>query len=172
MAGYRDFDAERIKHMEMIQAVVTRLAGNSFLIKGWAITLTGALLGFALDRDDSDLAVAAFLPIVAFWGLDAYYLWAERLFRVLYDEVRKSAPAVEPFFMGATGKTFRSRDAARDVSWPRTLVRGTLIGFYTALIAATIAVIAVICTGSDTPEESEALLVRVARLADSVGHSF
>ena len=26
-------------HLEMIQAVITRMAGNSFLIKGWSVTL-------------------------------------------------------------------------------------------------------------------------------------
>jgi hypothetical protein len=32
--GYDDFEQNRVKHMEMIQAVIARLAGNSFLIKG------------------------------------------------------------------------------------------------------------------------------------------
>lgn len=67
MADYKSFDPNQVKHMEMIQAVVARLAGNSSLTKGWAITLTGAFLGFAVNKDDSGLAVAAFVPIVFFW---------------------------------------------------------------------------------------------------------
>jgi hypothetical protein len=40
---YDDFSSNRLKHMELIQAVVSRLAGNSFLVKGGAITLAAAL---------------------------------------------------------------------------------------------------------------------------------
>ncbi len=29
----------QIKHMEMIQAVITRMANNSFMIRGWCVTL-------------------------------------------------------------------------------------------------------------------------------------
>ena len=36
----------KLKHLEMIQAVITRMAKNSFLLKGWSITLTAAI--FAL----------------------------------------------------------------------------------------------------------------------------
>jgi hypothetical protein len=36
-----------IKHLEMIQGVVDRLAENSFKYKGWCITLVSALLALA-----------------------------------------------------------------------------------------------------------------------------
>ena len=29
----------KIRHLEMIQAVITRMASNSFMLKGWAVTL-------------------------------------------------------------------------------------------------------------------------------------
>jgi hypothetical protein len=32
------------KHLELIQAVISRMAGNSFLLKGWSVTLAAALL--------------------------------------------------------------------------------------------------------------------------------
>ena len=32
----------KIAHLEMVQAVITRMAGNSFLIKGWSVTLVAA----------------------------------------------------------------------------------------------------------------------------------
>ncbi len=34
------------KHLEFVQAVINRLAGNSFLLKGWSITLVSGLLGY------------------------------------------------------------------------------------------------------------------------------
>jgi hypothetical protein len=75
---------ERIKHFEVIQAVITRLAGNSFSIKGWTVVLVAALLAVAVKEQAAAFAATALLPIVFFWGLDAYYLLQERLFRDLY----------------------------------------------------------------------------------------
>lgn len=147
MTDYGGFEDQRIKHMEMIQAVIARLAGNSFLIKGWALTLTGAFLGFAVNKDDSDLATAAFVPILLFWALDTYYLWAERLFRALYDRVRSSADAVPPFFMAATSDKFIAEVPAEIASWGKTVRRLTLSGFYGLLVIATVLVVVVICTG-------------------------
>lgn len=37
--GQAAFDGTVLKHLEFIQAIVTRLANNSFLLKGWALTV-------------------------------------------------------------------------------------------------------------------------------------
>lgn len=78
----------RIKHLELIQGVVNRLAGNSFAMKGWAIALVTALIAIAVDRKDGRFAFAGLLPTLLLWFLDGYFLWQERLFRTLYDAVR------------------------------------------------------------------------------------
>ncbi len=83
-----DNDEKRIKHLEMIQGVLNRLAGNSFAMKGWSVTLVSALIAIAVDKSDGKFALAALLPALAFWILDGYFLWQERLFRKLYDAVR------------------------------------------------------------------------------------
>jgi hypothetical protein len=70
MTDYEDFDDRRIKHMEMIQAVVSRLGNDSFLIKGWTVTVAAAFLGFAVDQDKWQLAVASVGPTSLFWLLD------------------------------------------------------------------------------------------------------
>jgi hypothetical protein len=78
------------KHLDLIQAVITRMASNSFLIKGWAVTLVSAVLAFAADKDKlASNAWIGFFPVFLFWGLDAYYLWQEQMFRDLYDVARK-----------------------------------------------------------------------------------
>src|SRR6266511_2455864 len=82
----------QVKHLEFIQAVIGRLANNSFLMKGWALTVAGLIFGFTSKRGSWRIAAAAFLPVAAFWGLDAYFLRQERLFRRLYDAVRRSDP--------------------------------------------------------------------------------
>jgi len=138
VSGYEDFDEKRIKHMEMIQAVVARLGNNSFVVKGWAITVAGAFFAFAVSRDDPSVAFAGLVPVIAFYWVDVYFLQAERLFRVLFDQVRVGDPSVQPFFMGATSPDFRERMNAlgKDVSWQDTSWRPTLLGYYVALALA------------------------------------
>lgn len=80
---------KKLKHLEMIQAVISRMAGNSFLLKGWSVTLTAAVFALASNKNSHALLVLiALLPVTMFWWLDGYFLHQERLFRKLYDHVR------------------------------------------------------------------------------------
>lgn len=147
METYDAFEERQVKHLEMVQAVISRLAGNSFLIKGWAVTITAAFLGFAVSSKQWELAAASLLPTVTFWGLDAYFLRAERLFRVLYERIRKRDD-VPPFFMGATSlacvERARGNDRRGPTSWIGTVASITLGGFYGALVAAAAVVVVVV----------------------------
>ena len=82
-------DEDKRKHLEMIQGVVARLAGNSFSIKGWAVALIAVLGGFAAKDANPRFVLGLWLPVLCFWGLDAYYLRQEKLFRKLYDAAVK-----------------------------------------------------------------------------------
>lgn len=93
-----EMNANRLKHLEMLQQVITRMANNSFLIKGWSITLVSALLAFAAKDEIHIMAWIALLPCVAFWILDAYFLRQERLFRKLYDHCRLHQPSTPSDF--------------------------------------------------------------------------
>lgn len=81
---------EKLKHLEFIQSVISRLTTNSFMLKGWSITLITGLLALSVFADAKWMVLFAILPVVSFWGLDAYYLHQEKLFRELYDHSRKS----------------------------------------------------------------------------------
>jgi hypothetical protein len=115
---------ERLKHLEFIQAVISRLANDSFYMKGWALTVAGAFYGFAVKGTNWRVAAIGLMPVVVFWGLDAYFLRQERLFRSLYDQVRQHNPAVEPFSMNAAAY------ATGVASWGRILFSRTLAPFY------------------------------------------
>ena len=80
---------KKIKHLEMIQNIITRLANNSFSLKGWTVIFIAALLGFAIKESNPNYTPLVLFPIFAFWGLDGYYLRQEKLFRALYGKVRK-----------------------------------------------------------------------------------
>jgi hypothetical protein len=117
-------DGAWLKHLEFIQAVITRLANDSFLMKGWALTVAGAFYGFAVKGTSWKVAAIGLMPVLVFWGLDAYFLRQERLFRGLYDQVRQRNPRIEPFSMNAAAY------ASGAASWGRTLVSQTLAPFY------------------------------------------
>lgn len=78
----------KLKHLEFIQGIITRMANNSFMLKGWAVTLVAGI--FALSSKDSDqlYSIISIIPVIAFWGLDSYYLLQERLYRSLYNKVK------------------------------------------------------------------------------------
>ena len=78
----------KIKHLEIIQGVINRMAGNSFALKGWAVTLVAGIFALASKDADKLYFLVAYIPIIVFWGLDSYYLLQERLYRSLYDKVR------------------------------------------------------------------------------------
>lgn len=80
-----NFTDPKIQYFEMIQNIISRMAKNSFSLKGWAITLVTGV--FALVDKDANWSyfLISYIPILLFWFLDAYYLQKERKFRVLYN---------------------------------------------------------------------------------------
>lgn len=83
----------KVKHLEMIQAVITRLAGNSFQSKQWALALLGVIWGIVWKHESATPAYGFWMTcilIVMFWHLSSYYLQQERLFRKMYDEALKN----------------------------------------------------------------------------------
>lgn len=79
------------KELEMIENVITRMANNSFMIKGWCITLFIALITFFNVKDLSSTLLIFILALIIFlFGyLDAYYLLMERKYTALYSHIKK-----------------------------------------------------------------------------------
>ena len=79
-----------VKHLEMTQAIINRLGRNSFLLKSWSMTiLVAAMVLIAKENlQNSEFVLILLFPIAGFWILDGYFLWQERLFRKIYDDVR------------------------------------------------------------------------------------
>ncbi len=82
------------KEIDLIQGVINRMASNSFVLKGWLISLIAVVL--ALSKDSlfscNTIFVCSILcfPILVFWYLDAFYLHKEKCFRALYEWVIKN----------------------------------------------------------------------------------
>lgn len=75
-------------HLLMIQNVIDRLSQNSFLIKGWSITIVSALFALAVQNTNLVFIYLAYFPSIVFWLLDSYFLQQERLYRALFDQAR------------------------------------------------------------------------------------
>ena len=52
----------RVKHLEMVQGVVARLAGQGATIKNYCITVTTAVCGFAISLQRPFVALLALFP--------------------------------------------------------------------------------------------------------------
>ena len=99
----------RLKHLEFIQAAIARMAQNSFVIKGWSVTLVSALLAFGDGKTDPRYALLPLAAALVFWGLDAYYLQLERSFRNLYEAA--AAKDVATFSLSTEGYAASYREA-------------------------------------------------------------
>ena len=134
-----DMQGSIVGHLNIIENAIARMANHSFLLKGWSITLVAALLALSARDPNPALAAVAFLPALSFWGLDAYYLRQERLFRRLFDSVRQSAATAAPSFAMST------HECANSVpTWFRTLWAPTVVGVHGPIIVTAIVVLAVL----------------------------
>lgn len=124
------------KHLEMIQNVITRMANNSFMLKGWAVTLVAGIFALASNDANKIFFLIAYVPIITFWGLDAYYLRQERLYRKLYDDVRKKKEEDIDFSMNAALSKFMTDKT----TYSNTLLSVTELWFYLPLALLTAAV--------------------------------
>ena len=121
----------KLKHLEFIQAAIARMATNSFLFKGWAITIAAGLAAFAAVNTQAALLAIALVVTVMFWGLDGYYLWLERGFVALHIKVAAKEEADIDFSM-------RIDKTAAFRSWLRTCLRYHLLAFYGSVMVVEI----------------------------------
>jgi hypothetical protein len=76
------------KEIELIQSCVTRMENNSFLLKGWLITLIIAFITLLPENINRFyICIIILLIDLAFWYLDGFYLKQEKLYRWKYEWV-------------------------------------------------------------------------------------
>ncbi|MES9948587.1 MAG: hypothetical protein ABW118_06490 [Candidatus Thiodiazotropha sp.] len=126
--------SDKQAHLEMIQGVVNRLSHNSFLLKGWTVILVSAMFALAAKDKNPLFVYLAYFPSIAFWCLDGYFLWQERLFRALYDHVRKIEEGSIDFSMNVN-----NADIHR-VTWERAFLSKTLVVFHGVILVSIILV--------------------------------
>ena len=125
--------SKKIKHLEFIQNIIDRQAKNSFLLKGWVITLVAATFALSIKNEVFRETFFVYFLIFMFWVLDSYYLWQEKKFRCLYDHIRKVEEDKVDFNMDT-----KEIAKLKGCSWLDTAVFTTLPLFYLSLMIFTI----------------------------------
>jgi hypothetical protein len=116
-----------IKEIELIQDIIKRMAFNSFMIKGWAITLVVITL---LLKNTKYQVWLAFIPLIVFWFLDAYFLWQERMYRRLYEWVINNRLKTEEYLFDMNAYRFKNEVQSKF----RIMFSITLGWFYGSII--------------------------------------
>lgn len=117
------------KHLEFIQEIINRIAGNLFFLKGWAVTLVAGLFALTAKDSSSKYALLAYFPVIIFWILDGYFLSRERSFRDLYNDVSKLKEKDIDFSMNTEKYKAYSKN-----TWINSTFSLTLLLFYLSLI--------------------------------------
>ena len=120
-----------LKEIEIIQDIIKRMAHNSFMIKGWTVTLVAVTL---LLKGVKYQVLIAFIPLIIFWILDAYFLWQERLYRRLYNWVVKNHLTTSEHLFDMNAYRFRDKEQ----SVIRIMFSLTLGLFYGAIFILTL----------------------------------
>ena len=126
---------KKIKHLELIENVIERMARNSFQLKGWAMSLVALVGALASKDEDKRFIVIAFIPIFVFWLLDSTYLQRERQFNALYREVTEKSEEEIDFNLN-TRKVAYTKEEAKRIRFIRCMFSFSEFLFYGALCAA------------------------------------
>lgn len=118
----------KIAHLTFIQGVINRMGQNSFLLKGWSVTVVAALFALSSKGADDKFVLIAYFPAFMFWFLDAFFLHQEKLFRKLYEEVAAERIKSNEFTLNT--QPIRSKVD----SYYKVMFSKTLLPFYGVMI--------------------------------------
>ena len=80
---------EIFKEIDLIQDCIKRMASNSFLVKGWALSVFAGVTAITKGENLNNIVLllcTTVVPFICFWVLDAYFLQIERKYRAMYTE--------------------------------------------------------------------------------------
>ena len=130
---------DKRQHLIFIEDAITRMASNSFLIKGWSVAGIGALYFFWIESQNILKLWLILTVTILFWMHDAYYHNIERNFRAMYNKVRQQEPKNIDYSMEPGG----------DCSFVKTAVRPVFLISYAVVTVATALLITInLCGGA------------------------
>ena len=139
-----DKDEIQLAYLNLIQGVVSRMGGNSAIMKGFAATTIAAMYGMCVaECVKCYYLIVAFIPLIAFIFLDVYYLQSERRYRNLYNLVAEKEIPPGLLYLNLRNPYFDKFKSKinKNTGIFKTLFSISIIGFYAWLIAVGIAVV-------------------------------
>ena len=137
----------KFEYLNLIQGNISRMAGNSALMKGFAATILAAMLGMWLaDNVKWYYIVVAFIPVLAFIRLDIYYLQLEKRYRNLYELVAEGKIGEHNFSLNLKGQTLSKHKELinKDSGFFKTLVSTSIWAFYIWFLVLVVVMIVLI----------------------------
>ena len=131
-------DENKIRHLEFIQNIISRLNSNSFMIKGWAITIVSAVLALLATTSNKAFIAITGLPIIVFWVLDSFYLQTERKYAILYGKIIEPSSNIPPFNLNINSPEVTNE---RGTSYFASFFSRTIKVFYLSLL-----IVSAVCT--------------------------
>jgi len=119
---------EFFQEINIVQNIIDRMARNSFMLKGWAVTLV--VVSFLVEGQKIHYAIA-FIPSLGFWALDAYFLRLEGCYKELHKWLIINRPSSRDkmFDMDARGRFQNDVDGI-----PTTMLTPSLLLFYGTIV--------------------------------------
>lgn len=123
----------KVQHLQMIEKVIERLAGNSSQLKRWCVALVAGAVALSLADGFKFVIPATWALVLLMWALDSMYLRDERRYRLLYDEVRLKGEGEIDFSMDVRRIGDRSTEAMQ------CFLSRTECWFYSGILVWTVA---------------------------------
>lgn len=84
---------EMHKEIDLVQACITRMAQNSFMIKGWFVSIYAVILALLPEKINLYLLCITLMVVnLIFWYLDGFFLKTEKTYRKIYDWILQERP--------------------------------------------------------------------------------
>lgn len=124
-----------IKSLEFLQNIIARLNSNSFNIKIFATTIFGLLITLYIEKKDILFIYVCLVCMIAIAIMDSLYLYNERKFRKIYNNIIKSSKDkdLEVFQYNI--------DKINDISYFRSTFSFSILLIYLCLILALLSII-------------------------------
>lgn len=74
------------QHLDYVQGIITRMAGNTFKIKSFCMSIVTLLSTLRIYYGHNKISLITALSVIACALADAYYLQLERKYRELYKQ--------------------------------------------------------------------------------------
>lgn len=81
-------ESKKIEYLQMLQEPICRMSTVSAIFKGFVTTIVVGVFAISYSTINVWILGLSFFPVLAFAGLDIYYLMLERKFRFLFEQVR------------------------------------------------------------------------------------